>query len=195
MSRRRRSAVFNDGSTDATQALLTEIVAQAGGRIFGDQLAAQCRQSWGGATRNPGRVRKGARACRLLGFGPSTPLAAVPDFIDVLDANPQLELVMGLASSCSAATFIGTRVATSSAVSSPLPRPWRCVSPCTTRNAVRRFFVQTRPFGTCSARRFARGGYSTSILARYIAESEKGMAESRIYELPLEAWTNVRGPR
>ena len=60
----------NDGSTDGTQNVLSDIAGKAGGRISAIQLPRNVGKAGGGATRSPSCVRQAARVCRLLGCGP-----------------------------------------------------------------------------------------------------------------------------
>ena len=182
--------------TDATQALLTEIVAQAGGRISAINLPHNVGKA--------GAVQRGILAAfekepELAGYWDadlSTPLAAVPDFIDVLDANPQLELVMGARVKLlgrhiyrhASRHYFGRVFATAASVALRLPvYDTQCGAKVFRANPTFRHVFST-PFRS-------RWVFDVEILARYIAESEKGMAESRIYELPLKTWTDVPGSK
>jgi glycosyltransferase involved in cell wall biosynthesis len=186
----------DDGSTDGTPTLLAELCARSGGRASVLTLA-----------RNAGKaeaVRRGVlRALderpRYVGYWDadlSTPLGAVEDFLDVLETDREVNIVIG-----SRVRLLGRRI---------------------NRRAVRHY--SGRAFATAASLALGIGVYDTQcgakifrvnewlsqafelpfqsrwlfdveILARYVASLGRESAESRICEYPLKAWSEVQGSK
>jgi hypothetical protein len=140
-----------------------------------------------------------AGACDFVGYWDSdlsTPLDAVRAFIAVADANPRLEVVIG-----SRVKLLGRRIQR---------HAWR--------HYIGRVFATGASLALglpvydtqCGAKLFRAGDlarrvfeapfrsawvFDVEILARYIAAVGREEAEARIYELPLEAWSDVPGSK
>jgi glycosyltransferase involved in cell wall biosynthesis len=90
------SLVFvNDGSTDGTRALLEGFAAEQPARVVA--LSLEHNGGKAEAVRR-GVLHAGAAGARLVGYWDAdlaTPLTAVPDFVRVLDGDPEAQLVLG----------------------------------------------------------------------------------------------------
>jgi glycosyltransferase involved in cell wall biosynthesis len=186
----------NDGSTDATATVLADVVARGNGRI----AALNLEQNVGKA----GAVRAGIqsafdRSSELVGYWDadlSTPLEAIPQFLDVLDRQPQIEIVMGARVKLlgrnidryAVRHYSGRLFATAASVVLKLPvYDTQCGAKLFRVNdAVRQAF--SAPFRS-------RWIFDVELLARYVAATGSDVAVSRIYELPLTTWTDVPGSK
>ncbi|MCC7241020.1 MAG: glycosyltransferase [Acidobacteria bacterium] len=187
----------DDGSVDDTPALLGRLAGREPGRITVLR-----------ATSNRGKaeaVRIGMAAARLAGpryvgywdADLSTPLAALPDFVAVLDANPQCHMVLGSRVKAMGRTidrrairhYAGRVFATAASASLGLPiydtqcgaKLFRATSD------VWRLFDQ--PF-------VSRWAFDVEVLARYIRQcGSRQVASDRLEELPLRVWRHVPGSK
>lgn len=186
----------DDGSTDSTSRVLEDIAERGAGRV--DTLVLP---------RNRGKaeaVQRGMLAAiekqpELVGYWDAdlaTPLDALDEFIDVLDANPDIDIVMG-----ARVKLLGRRI---------------------DRNASRHY--AGRVFATAASLALRLGVYDTQcgakifrvnppirrvfetpfvskwvfdveILARYTNVMGRARAAQSIYELPLTTWTDVPGSK
>jgi glycosyltransferase involved in cell wall biosynthesis len=186
----------DDGSTDATAAVLADIAAKAGGRISVLQLEQNAGKA---AAVRLGVLKALNRGAEFVGFWDadlSTPLSALPEFMDVFVEYPDVEIV------------IGARVKL-------LGREIR-------RNLIRhysgRLFATAASFALgigvydtqCGAKVFratarvrsafdrpfqSRWIFDVEILARYVAACGVAEVESHVYELPLRRWRDVPGSK
>jgi hypothetical protein len=125
----------------------------------------------------------------------ATPLDALQDFIDVLDAGPEIDIVMGARVKLlgrhieryAFRHYFGRAFATAASLALQIAvYDTQCGAKIFRANeSVRQAF--TAPFRS-------RWIFDVEILARYIAITGKA-AESRIYELPLKTWTDVPGSK
>lgn len=185
----------NDGSTDDTAGMLERLCADANGNLAALNLPRNLGKA--------GAVRSGVLAAlqqnpEFVGFWDAdlaTPLAAVQDFVGVLDANPQIEIVMGARVKLLGRQvdrypfrhYSGRLFATAASLALNLAvYDTQCgakifrVTPGT-REAFR------APFGS-------RWVFDVELLARYIAFMGKDAA-NHIYELPLMTWIDVPGSK
>jgi hypothetical protein len=126
----------------------------------------------------------------------STPLDAVQEFIDVLDTNPQVEIVMGARvkllgrriNRYASRHYFGRAFATAASLALDLPvYDTQCGAKIFRANpSIRQAF--SAPFRS-------KWIFDVEILARYIAATGRAAAGSRIYELPLRVWTDVPGSK
>ena len=186
----------DDGSTDTTPAIIHEAVARSGGRMSAVTLNANAGKA---RAVQVGILAAFERHPEFVGFWDadlSTPLSAVPAFIDTFRARPDVDIVMG-----ARVKLLGRRI---------------------TRRLVRHY--AGRVFATaaslvlgiavydtqCGAKIFratdrVRQGFvapfrskwifDVEILSRYIAAAGRAEAESRMCELPLDTWTDVAGSK
>lgn len=186
----------DDGSTDATPALLDGIVARGCERVS----LLTSRSNTGKAR----AVQRGVLAAfekrpEFVGYWDadlSTPLTVLPEFLEILDGDPRLDMVIG-----SRVRLLGRRIDRS-------PR----------RHYLGRLFATAASLALgvgvydtqCGAKVFrasdtvrqlfrvpfrSRWVLDVEILARYIAAVGPDAAESRIRELPLRAWSEVPGSK
>jgi len=191
--------LVNDGSRDGTLAVLESLAREASGRfrVIDQQPNAGKAEA----------VRRGMRAgfesgAAYVGYWDAdlaTPLAAIPEFVTLLDERPDLDLVLGArvkllgrsVERLSARHYIGRIFATAVSIALRLAvYDTQCgaklfrVTP-----EVRALFEQ--PF-------LSRWIFDVEILARWIAarRGEGGAPlESALYELPLREWRDVAGSK
>jgi glycosyltransferase involved in cell wall biosynthesis len=186
----------DDGSTDATPRLLADLAARGNGRM----TVLRLNRNVGKA----GAVREGVLAAlqsrpSYVGFWDadlSTPLNAIPEFMAMFAAHPEVEIVMG-----SRVKLLGRDVRRS---------PMRHYSGRVFATAAS-FALGVAVYDTqCGAKIFratdsiervfrrpfqSRWIFDVEILARYLSDRSPEDAESRIYELPLTEWTDVPGSK
>lgn len=187
----------NDGSKDNTAEVLAKLRALRPDRI--DVLDDGTNRGKAEAVRN-GVLRAIANGCELVGFWDAdlaTPLDAIPDFVAILAARPDIDMVFG-----SRVKLLGRRVERrasrhylgrifATVVSTILRLPiydTQCgaklfrIGPDT-----RNLFDQ--PF--CS-----RWVFDVELIARFIRKTGcPDTAARRIYELPLQVWEDVAGSK
>ncbi|MBC7570644.1 MAG: glycosyltransferase [Spirosoma sp.] len=187
----------NDGSTDQTQAVLTQLQARCPGQI----TVLNLPQNAGKA----GAVRAGILHCAqttpafdYLGYFDAdlaTPLDAIDDLSAVLDQTPALDLVMGsrikyLSTDIRRNTFrhyAGRIVATF--ISNILKLPVydsQCGAKLFRHRAVVSLFQE--PF-------ISPWLFDVELLARLIRQHGRGPVLTRVAERPLRQWTEVDGSR
>jgi dolichyl-phosphate beta-glucosyltransferase len=196
-SRSDAGVVFvDDGSTDDTAAILADVVTKSRGRMSvvtlpqnaGKARAVQC-----------GVLAAFEQRPEFVGYWDadlSTPLAALPEFIEVLDANPLVEMVIG-----SRVKLLGRHIdrkmirhycgrlfATAASLALHVGvYDTQCGAKIFRANeSVRQVFAA--PFQS-------RWIVDIEILARYIALNGAASAEVQICELPLKNWTEVPGSK
>ena len=186
----------DDGSTDRTAEVLDGLASAAGGRAA--VLRLQPNVGKGGA------VRAGVLAAldsqpAYVGFWDAdlaTPLAALPEFMDVFETRPEVELVMGArvqllgrdVRRSPVRHYAGRVFATAASFALGLPvYDTQCGAKIFRANGTLREAFG-RPFR-------ARWIFDVEILSRYIAALGRAEAARRIYELPLTRWTNVPGSK
>jgi dolichyl-phosphate beta-glucosyltransferase len=184
----------DDGSTDDTAAILAGVVTRGAGRIRVVTLQ-----------RNVGKARAVQRGVQVafeqrpefVGYWDadlSTPLAALPEFIDVLEANPLIDIVMG-----SRVKLLGRHI-DRRMIRHYCGRLFATAASLALRTGVydtqcgaKIFRVNESVRQAFSAPFQSRWIVDVEILARYIAANGPASAEARIFELPLRAWTDVPG--
>src|ERR1700730_11533096 len=186
----------NDGSTDATPAVLADLATRGRGHVTVLTL-----------NENVGK----ARAVQLgilsafdfrpgfVGFWDadlSTPLTALPEFMEVFEARPEVEIVMGARVKLlgrdirrSLIRHYGGRIfatAASLALGVSVYDTQCGAKIFRVTDSVRRVF--SAPFRT-------KWIFDVEILSRYMAATGRAQAESRICELPLNTWTAMPGSK
>jgi len=186
----------DDGSTDATATALAELTARAPLQVSVMTLP-----------QNVGKAQA-VRAGVLAAFEQepafvsywdadlSTPLSALAEFIEVLDNNPDIDIVMG-----ARVKLLGRRIERR-----PLRHYGGRVFATAASLALRLAVYDTQ----CGAKlfranerlrqTFAEPFRSTwlidlEMLARYISVNGRATAESGIFELPLKTWSDVPGSK
>jgi dolichyl-phosphate beta-glucosyltransferase len=183
----------DDGSTDQTPTILADLARHGGGRIAVLTLPRNAGKS--------GAVQRGVQAAlehapQFVGFWDadlSTPLTAIDELMEVVDACPGVDIVMG-----SRVKLLGRHIrrnelrhycgrlfATAASLAVRLGAyDTQCGAKIFRVNeAVRRAF--TAPFRS-------RWVFDLEILKRYLAA---GGSASHIYEVPLTTWTDVPGSK
>jgi glycosyltransferase involved in cell wall biosynthesis len=186
----------DDGSTDATRAVLDDIVARSGGRA---EAMALPRNQGKAAAVQRGVLSAFERQSEFVGYWDAdlaTPLDALQDFIDVLDTNPRVEIVMGARVKLlgrrieryATRHYFGRAFATAASLTLQLAvYDTQCgAKVLRASRSVQRAFLE--PFRT-------RWVFDVELLARYIAITGRSDIESRIYELPLRTWIDIPGSK
>jgi len=186
----------DDGSTDNTAAILADVVGRGHGRMWLVTLP-----------QNAGKARA-VQSGALAAFGQrpefvgywdadlSTPLAALPEFIELLEANPEIDIVMG-----SRVKLIGRRIHRTmirhycgrlfaTAASLALR-----IGVYDTQCGAKIFRANERVRQVFGAPFLSRWIMDVEILSRYIAANGIAAAHARICELPLRTWTEVPGSK
>jgi glycosyltransferase involved in cell wall biosynthesis len=185
----------DDGSTDGTSAMLESLAARANG-IRAIRLPRNVGKA---AAVQQGLLTAMNEQPEFAGYWDadlSTPLSAVSEFVDALAANPRIDIVMGARVKLLGRDvrrrplrhYAGRVFATAAALALGVAvydtqcgaKLFRLTAPVT--NALR------APFGSPWI-------FDVEILARYIAAVGVEEAASRIYELPLNTWTDVPGSK
>jgi dolichyl-phosphate beta-glucosyltransferase len=185
----------DDGSADGTGAMLTELAA---GATSVTALLLPQHVGKAAAVRR-GLLTAAERDPEFVGFWDadlSTPLSALPEFVDVLAADPRIDIVMG-----ARVKLLGRDVRR---------RPFRHYAGRVFATAAS-FALGVGVYDTqCGAKLFRLSDpivaalqtpfrstwiFDVEILARYIAAVGVDEAESRICELPLRTWTDVPGSK
>jgi len=188
----------NDGSTDDTAGMLARLCSSANGR--GNLAALNLPRNGGKAA----AVRSGVLAAldrhpEFVGFWDAdlaTPLAALQDFIDVLDANPQVDIVMGArvkllghhVERYPLRHYTGRLFATAASLALRL-------AVYDTQCGAKIFRVTPRTRQAFAAPFRSRWVFDVELLSRYIAASGREAASAGIYELPLNTWVDVPGSK
>ena len=126
----------------------------------------------------------------------STPLAALPEFMDVFDVHPHIDIVMG-----SRVKLLGRNVerfafrhysgrlfATAASLALHMAVDH-------TQCGAKIFRVNRTTREVFGAPFRSRWVFDVELLARYIAIIGRQQAMQRIYELPLTTWTDVPGSK
>jgi len=185
----------NDGSTDDTAGTLQRLCATARGNLATLNLPRNLGKA--------GAVRSGVLAAlqrepEFVGFWDAdlaTPLPALQEFVSVLDANLEIEIVMGarvrlLGRHVERSAFrhyFGRLFATGASAVLRLPV-------YDTQCGAKVFRVTPRIREIFGAPFRSRWIFDVELLARFIACSGD-RAWERIYELPLESWVDVPGSK
>ena len=186
----------DDGSTDATPAILADMARRGGGYI----AVLTLNQNVGKAR----AVQLGVLAAfehkpEFVGFWDAdlaAPLAAIQEFMEVFKARPEVEIVMG-----ARVKLLGRDIRRSllrhycgrifaTAASSALG-----VSVYDTQCGAKIFRVTDSVRRVFSAPFRTKWIFDVEILSRYMAATGRAQAESRICELPLNTWTAMPGSK
>jgi dolichyl-phosphate beta-glucosyltransferase len=189
----------DDGSTDDTPLILERLRQQYPRQVSTLRLSANVGK--GEAVRRGISVAL-RRQPAVVGYWDAdlaTPLDAIPRFVDVLSARPELELVIGsrvalLGRDIRRSTtrhFMGRVFATAASIVLRLPvYDTQCGAKLFRVNSSLRELI-SRPFRS-------RWIFDVEILARMIFQSpdlSQRLARPMIYEYPLEEWQDIRGSR
>jgi dolichyl-phosphate beta-glucosyltransferase len=186
----------DDGSTDSTAQVLEELAGKCAGRV--DTLLLPRNGGKAQAVQR-GMVAAIAKQPELVGYWDAdlaTPLDSLDEFIEVLDARPGIDIVIG-----SRVKLLGRRIdrhayrhyagrvfATAASLALGLDvYDTQCGAKIFRVNPhIRQVFAT--PF-------FSKWVFDVEILARYTSIVGTDRAASSIYELPLTAWKDVPGSK
>ncbi len=185
----------NDGSTDDTAGMLERLCAAGNGNLTALNLPRNLGKA--------GAVRSGVLAALqrnpdFVGYWDAdlaTPLPAVQDFVAVLDANPQIEIVMGARVKLLGRHvdrypfrhYSGRLFATAASLALNL-------AVYDTQCGAKIFRVTPNTRAAFAAPFQSRWIFDVELLARYITSTGNDAA-NRIYELPLMTWIDVPGSK
>jgi glycosyltransferase involved in cell wall biosynthesis len=200
-----RFLFVNDGSTDGTLALLEVMQREAEARGRGDHVAILNKPRNGGKAE---AIRDGMNAelassnqtpqpCEYIGFWDAdlaTPLAAIPQLLDQLEAAPHLEMIFGSRVRLLGRTihrnparhYLGRAFATVASQTLSLPiYDTQCGA---------KIFKATPDLANVLAQPFlSRWIFDVEIVARYIQLRGRDFCFSSIYEFPLDSWEDIGG--
>jgi glycosyltransferase involved in cell wall biosynthesis len=189
----------NDGSSDGTRELLDELSGWDGEQFKVLHLERNCGKAEATRRGMQEAFRLGPVYAGYWDADLATPLEAIPDFTEHLDAHPQVEMIFG-----SRVRLMGHRI-----VRRPLRhylgRVFATVASATlgisiydtqcgakifrTSPAIQRLFAQ--PYSS-------RWIFDVEILARFLHEfraTDRGMADDVIHEIPLLRWEDTAGSK
>jgi len=179
----------NDGSTDGTLALLTDLVQRFPDRA--ELIDQRPNQGKAEAVR-VGMLRAMQKGSSYAGFFDAdlaTPLTELPEFVRVLQNNPQVELVLGARVALlgreiqrkAARHYLGRVFATAASLVLSLPV-------YDTQCGAKLFRVNERTRQLFARRFGSRWIFDVEVIARYLhARGDRG----GLFELPVRRWTDV----
>jgi glycosyltransferase involved in cell wall biosynthesis len=187
----------DDGSSDGTRRVLADLCARAGERA---RVLALDRNVGKAEAVRRGILQGLPASPRLFGYWDAdlaTPLDAVPEFLAVFRRRPEVDVVLG------ARVQLLGRSITRRAVRHYSGRVFATGASLVLRLPVYDTQCGAKIFRTCDNTRAAfltpfrtRWVFDVEIIARYVqACGGESDAEDRIYELPLERWTDVPGSK
>jgi dolichyl-phosphate beta-glucosyltransferase len=179
----------NDGSEDGTLSVLTTLADRFPGRVV---VMNQPRNEGKGEAVRSGMLRAmelGAQYAGYLDADLATPLEASTDFIEILDRNPEVQLVIGARVALLGRTitrkasrhYSGRVFATAASLVLGLPV-------YDTQCGAKLLRVSQRARSLFDRRFGSRWIFDVELLARYL--STYGSSEG-LYELPLRRWTDI----
>ena len=196
---RTRLVFVNDGSSDATLAVLTQFCAQHGGRA--SVLDQQPNGGKGEAVRRGMLHVLGTQPGVYAGFWDAdlaTPLDALSEFLEVLQRDDEIDMVFGSrirllgrhVSRNPMRHYAGRIFATSVSLSLGLPIYDTQCGAKVFRPTPLLHRVLAEPFES-------RWIFDVELLARFLAawKTEGTHSERKIYELPLQTWVDVAGSK
>ena len=199
LGRGRLELVFvDDGSTDATRGLLERIRAE---RPRETSLVVYDRNEGKAEAVRRGMLDALGRGADTVGFWDAdlaTPLSELPSFVEVLDENPDVDVVIGSRVKLMGRTverlawrhYLGRLFAMAASITLGLHvYDTQCGA---------KLFRATPLLADVFARPFlSRWVFDVEILARLLALDPRGVnaTAASIYELPLHTWTDVRGSK
>jgi len=189
----------NDGSTDATQRVLDELVAQRPDRMTASALD---RNSGKAEAVRQGLQRAVGQGADLVGFFDadlSTDLSEVPRFLAVFEERPELSMVFG-----SRVNLLGRRVRRKltrhyiGRVFATLAS-WALRLPIYDTQCGAKIFRNTEELRQVLDTPFmSRWIFDVELIARFVVSRRVDGAppiEESIYELPLMSWYDVAGSK
>src|SRR5688572_3237474 len=186
----------DDGSTDSTAQVLKKLAEKSDGRV--DTVLLPKNRGKAHAV-HCGMVAAIEKQPELVGYWDAdlaTPLDAIDEFINVLDAHPDIDIVMG-----SRVKLLGRRIdrhahrhyagrvfATAASLALGL-------EVYDTQCGAKIFRVNPQIHQVFATPFLSKWVFDVEILARYANVVGTGRAASSIYELPLTTWTDVPGSK
>lgn len=191
-----RFVLVNDGSRDKTADILASLAAARPRQFEAVSLAVNSGKAEAVRQGMVYALESGADSVGFLDADLAAPLAEVPRLIDVLDRRPDVNVVVGSRLSLAGHGIQRRRIrrllgrcfaaVASSLIGLPL-RDTQCgLKLFRATDTVRRMFAD--PFRS-------RWIFDVELLARLIAAEGREAAIAQIYEMPLEAWSEVAGSK
>ncbi len=182
--------LVNDGSVDGTLGMLLELQRRWGERV--QVIDQQPNQGKAEAVR-AGLIQAARCGAEYIGYFDAdlaTPLAAVGEFVEILDRNPRIDIVLGARVALlgreirrkSLRHYLGRVFATAASLVLAVPvYDTQCGAKLLRARAALSAGLFDRPFGS-------RWIFDVELIARYLTRS--GSREG-LYEQPLREWTDV----
>jgi dolichyl-phosphate beta-glucosyltransferase len=186
----------DDGSTDATGAMLAELASQGGGKI----AVVALKQNVGKARAvQLGVLAAFEREPEFVGYWDAdlaTPLTALLEFMEVFNGSPDVDIVMGARVKMLGRDirrspirhYCGRAFATAASFALGVSvYDTQCGAKIfRATDLVRRIF--SAPFRS-------KWIFDVEVLSRYLAATGTAQSESRICEVPLRTWTAMPGSK
>jgi glycosyltransferase involved in cell wall biosynthesis len=186
----------DDGSTDNTSQVLNDLAARSAGRISTVILPTNLGKA---AAVQHGIVVAFDAQPELVGYWDAdlaTPLVAIDEFLEVLDTNRDIDIVMGARVKLlgrhverhAIRHYVGRIYATVGATALGIEvYDTQCGAKIFRANApIRQVFA--KPFRS-------KWVFDIELLARYATLNRTGARGAGVYELPLKTWTDVAGSK
>jgi dolichyl-phosphate beta-glucosyltransferase len=182
--------LVNDGSADGTLGILLELQRRWGERI--EVIDQQPNQGKAEAVR-AGLIQAGRSGADYIGYFDAdlaTPLAAIGEFVEILERNPRIDIVLGARVGLlgrdirrkSLRHYLGRVFATAASLVLAVPvYDTQCGAKLLRARTALSAGLFDRPFGS-------RWIFDVELIARYLTRS--GSREG-LYEQPLREWTDV----
>lgn len=186
----------DDGSTDATATALADLAKRAPDQVTVMTLPHNVGKAQAVRTGVLAAFEQEPDLVSYWDADLSTPLSALAEFIEVLDRNPRVDIVMG-----ARVRLLGRRIERRP-LRHYVGRVFATAASLTLRLAVydtqcgaKLFRANERLRQTFAAPFRSKWLIDLEMLARYITLTGRATAESGIFELPLKSWSDVPGSK
>lgn len=186
----------DDGSTDATATALADLAKRAPDQVTVMTLPHNVGKAQAVRTGVLAAFEQEPDLVSYWDADLSTPLSALAEFIEVLDRNPRVDIVMG-----ARVRLLGRRIERRP-LRHYVGRVFATAASLTLRLAVydtqcgaKLFRANKRLRQTFAAPFRSKWLIDLEMLARYITLTGRATAESGIFELPLKSWSDVPGSK
>ncbi|HLI83956.1 MAG TPA: glycosyltransferase [Bryobacteraceae bacterium] len=187
----------NDGSRDETASLIRKFQAETGPQAG---LLDSARNQGKAEAVRQGMLQALAQGVRFVGFWDAdlaTPLTAIPDFLELLEARPEIQMVFGARVKLlgrdierrAVRHYLGRAFATCASIVLRLPV-------YDTQCGAKIFRVTNLLPGLLAEPFRSRWIFDVELIARFIRATGNAAEAGRgIYEFPLREWVDVAGSK
>jgi glycosyltransferase involved in cell wall biosynthesis len=188
----------DDGSTDQTLRVLHDVRTRRSGPVAIVERPVNAGKAEAVRRGVADALRRRPDAVGFLDADLATPLSELPAFVDVLEQHPRVDVVIGSRVKLMGRSierrawrhYLGRIFATAASVALELPI-------YDTQCGAKLFRATPAVAGAFEQPFLARWVFDVEILARFLSlyPGPRADAERAIYELPLRAWSDVRGSK